>query len=980
MPRLSPSNRYRSHCPCWALFLTMAWAAIGPGAAAAPGSRPAAAPPSRGGSPSTATATATSRRADARLPATIRPLRYELDLTIIPGREEYGGTVTIPLQIEVPTRVVWLQASDLRIVGAEIRVPRDRRSLPVRVMQGSEDRIGFATETVLAPGRATLAVRFAGRMDSARSRGIYRQSEGYGGEGRDWYTYTSFEPKGARRAFPCFDEPAFKAPWHLALHVRKDDMALANAPLESEENEPDGMKVVRFTETPPLPSDLVAFAVGPFAVVPGAAAVRPDLPFRLVVPRGYAQTEAAYALSVTPLLVTLLEGGIDVLYPYGKLDVVVTPRTPGAAGHPGLVVIGSSSAFTKPGEQMLQRRQDYANAAARALARGWFGGLVTLRSRGEAWLDESLARWLALKALDRLEPRWRISLGALGLAHRGVMTFDSVAAAEPLRHADSEEGFDLVFNAESRPAKGGAILDMLEAWVGAEKFRRFLHDYLTVHAYAGVTIEDFLKLLGEQAGAETAAAMGSFIDQPGVPLLSFEMRCAPSSGSTGSKGDEAALGQPPRLLVSQERLLPVGLQGSNPQTWRIPMCVKYGAYGEVRRVCTVLGERQAEVPLEPLDPSRPDGCPAWVMPQENGHGYYRVRYTPAVLQQLGAARAQLTLPERVVILEDMEAGVAKGDLKQGEALPYVPGFLGADADFQVLDSTLELVQVRPELLPPELVPRWAHFLQDAYGPRARSLGWRPRPDESEVETQARPKFLLQAALAGDDPQLQAEATKLVKRWLDAPRTLQGELVPVALVVAARQGDRMLQERYWAAAKAASEALSKAAAKAASEALSKATPTTPKSVSASVPAAVPVSDRPERGPILTAVGGFDEPALVRDALARILVKGFESGDASHILAGVSDNWRTRQVAYDFIKQHFDVLAERMRPDDLLVAFELPGRFCDEAHRNEAASFFMPRAARIEGAARVLAQSLESLDRCIAYQKQHLPSVIEFLKKR
>jgi hypothetical protein len=346
------------------------------------------------------------------------------------------------------------------------------------------------------------------------------------------------------------------------------------------------------------------------------------------------------------------------------------------------------------------------------------------------------------------------------------------------------------------------------------------------------------------------------------------------------------------------------------------------------------------------------------MSEVHGHGYYRVRYTPAMLQQLGAAHSQLTLPERVVILGDMEAGVMKGDLKQGEALAFVPGFLGADADLQVVDSTLGLVQVRPELLPPELVPRWTRFLRETYGARARALGWQARPGEPEAETQARPRLLMLAALMGDDPLLQAEATKLVKRWLDDHRTLQGNLVPAALAVAARRGDRVLQERYLAAAKAASEAVSKAA------------PTT----------AMAVNERVERGPILKAVGSFDDPALVRGALTRILAKGFESVDARHILLGVSDNWRTRELAYDFIKRNFDVLVERIRPDDLLTLFELPGRFCDEEHRNEMASFFTPRAARIEGGSRVLAQSLESLDRCIAFQKQHLPSVIEFLKKR
>lgn len=949
MPRTSPLHRPRNLYLCRAVFafLVMAWVvALGPAAAAPP----------------------PTPRPEARLPNTIRPLHYELELTIVPGREEYQGTVRIPLQIDAPARVVWLEASDLRIEGAEIVMARDRRPLPVRLVTGTEDLVGFATDAVLGPGRVTLTVRFAGRMESSRTRGIYRQSEVHQDAESDWYAYTSFEPRGARRAFPCFDEPTLKAPWHLVLHVRKDDVALGNAPMESEEDEPGGMKVVRFAETPPLPSDLVAFAVGPFDLVPGEVAGHHGTSFRLAVPRGH-RSEAAYALGVTPRLVSLIEESIDIPHPYSKLDVVVTPRAPGAAGHPGLVVVGPTLALTQPGEDELRRRQSYAATAVRALTRAWFGGLVTVRSRKDSWLDEAMGSWLALKILDRLEPAWRFSLVALANLHGSVMTLDSAAAAQPLRPVDSEEGFDLVFNAESRPAKGGAILEMIEAWVGGEKFERFLHDYLTAHAYGSVTGEDFFQLLGEQVGADTAAAIRSLVYQPGVPLLSIEARCAPpagpgGAGATSSQGEQAVPGSMPRLVVSQERLLPAGLQEKHALLWRIPVCVKYGADGEVRRACTVLGERQTELPLEPLGTLgalRPDACPAWVMAQENGHGYYRVRYTPAWLRQLGAAPGQLTLPERVVILGDMEAGVERGDLKQGEALAFVPAFLGADADLEVIDSTLGLVQVRPELLPSELVPRWARFLREAYGARARALGWRARPGESELETQARPRLLVLAALMGDDPLLQAEATKLVQRWLDDHKALQGNLVPAALAVAARRGDRALQERYLGAAKAVSEAASKA------------TTTTTTTAGA-------VNERVERGPLLKAVGGFDDPALVRGALARTLAKGFDSADARHILAGVGENWRTRELAYGFIKQNFDVLVERLRPDDLVTLFELPGRFCDEGHRNDVASFFTPRAGRVEGGARVLAQSLESIDRCIAYQKQHLASVIEFLKKR
>ncbi|HEY5945409.1 MAG TPA: hypothetical protein VIV40_07955, partial [Kofleriaceae bacterium] len=249
-----------------------------------------------------------------RLPGDVRPTGYALDLTIVPERETVPGVVKIDASILRPTRVVWLNATDLKI--GEVKL----NAQPARVVAGAPDFIGLTVDRELPAGPLAIEIAFTATLERTKSRGIYTEREG-----ADTYAYTFFEAIDARRAFPCFDEPEYKVPWRLTFHVQKTHVALGNAAVTRETDEPDGMKRVELAESKPLPSYLVAFVVGPFELVDGGVAGRIKTPIRFVIPKGRGD-ELRWAKQITPRVVAALEDYFDMDYPYGKLDVAVVPR------------------------------------------------------------------------------------------------------------------------------------------------------------------------------------------------------------------------------------------------------------------------------------------------------------------------------------------------------------------------------------------------------------------------------------------------------------------------------------------------------------------------------------------------------------------------------------------------------------------------------------------------------------------------------
>jgi alanyl aminopeptidase len=253
-----------------------------------------------------------------RLPADVAaPVRYGVNLQLVPDQETFGWAATIVMNIKKATPVLWLNANKLKVTKAVLQTPRG--PLLARVITTPKDYVGFAFDHPVGPGEFTLRVGFRGEISRKDMQGIFQLKDG-----DQWYIYSQFENIGARRAFPCFDEPGFKVPWQVTVVTRPDLVVVSNAPILNETKRSDGVKIVTFAETPPLPSYLVAVAVGNFDVVDAGTTGAKNTKVQIVTPHGRA-SEATYAAETTPTIVNLLEKYFGIPYPYEKLDEIAIP-------------------------------------------------------------------------------------------------------------------------------------------------------------------------------------------------------------------------------------------------------------------------------------------------------------------------------------------------------------------------------------------------------------------------------------------------------------------------------------------------------------------------------------------------------------------------------------------------------------------------------------------------------------------------------
>ncbi|HEX3758688.1 MAG TPA: M1 family metallopeptidase [Kofleriaceae bacterium] len=888
------------------------------------------------------------------LPAGVWPTHETLAFDIDPARDRFSGTAEIAIHLDHPRARIWLHGRGLAVHSAVLVLAS---GVQVSARWEEVDPSGVVRLTPEAPGgRAVsldgdvvLRVAFDAAYDP-QLVGVYRVSTPAGPA-----VFSKFEAIYARRAFPCFDEPAFKLPYDVALTVPATAEVIGNMPIAETAPVAAGSgggaarKHVRFQTTPPLPSYLVAFAVGPFetryGAVPPTEIRAAPLPLAAIAIRGRGQ-DTGYALVEERVLLAEQERYFGIKFPFPKLDLVAVPDfQSGAMENAGAITFRDSRLLIDDKVASLGDRVAVTSVIAHETAHQWFGDFVTMRWWDDLWLNEGFATFLDTLTLRAVRPELEAELQA---AYRtnGVMKIDALTTARRIRQPiqtphDITNAFDGITY-----EKGAAVLTMLEHFVGAEPFRRGLHEFLAAHASGNATTDELVRALADASHKQLGPLVASFLDQPGVPVVGASARCEAGRG---------------RVELTQAPWRATGSTAPAGARWTIPVCVRYAAGGKIDQACALLDAPTGSIELP--------ACPDWILPNADAAGYYRSALAADDLQRLRSrGLARLSTVERVQLGRDLEAAFdsaalpAADVLRALEALARDPHGAVALVPLGLLDFIDGYVMDAPGAQDPQDARRRAALrarIARLYAPAVAQLGWTPSAGERPWRRRLRAELLGFLAIQIEAPPVLAEAARLGRRMLGVEHrsgpgagaaggrmlhldAVATDLADVALAAAARTGGADVFD-------ALVEELGRS------------------------------SDAQLRQRILIALAQTRQPPLVARALDLALDPKLRQNERLVALDVLLRAPATRDAAWTWLTAHFDALMPLL-PDRYGGMLPRAIRMCDRRRIDEVRAFLAPRVEQLTGGPRNLAQALESAEQCIAEVAAQRASVAAYLDGR
>lgn len=684
---------------------------------------------------------------DYRLPAAIEPLSQQIELRLDPTRSDYTGTTSIALHVSQATDRIGINQVGLTLDTVELSSATGSRVL--EATDGNWERSWLADGKPIAVGDYTLRIDFSGKY-ATDSLGMHRVSF----EGND-YVYTQMEAMYARRAFPAFDEPAFKIPFRLIIETPMENTAVSNTPVESK-SEQDGWQRVTFMETRPLPSYLVAYAVGP---MDRAALDGMSIPGHVYVPRGHAG-ELGFVLRETPTIIAALEDYFGSRYSYRKLDFVAVPEFAfGAMENPGMItyrtdllMVGDEVA----GQQAMRVLMVIAHEAAHI----WYGDLVTMAWWNDLWLNEAFATWMSNTILEKTYPEYETQLR---LPQAEAFVTDQLTTSTAIRR-EVRNTNEIWASIRLNYSKGHALLSMLERYVGPAVWQRAIREYMNRFAWSNATEADLWAVVSDVSGVNISGIAGDYLDQPGFAMISVD-----ESGA-----------------VSQRRYVRQGLEVDD-ELWHIPMTVRYKSDGQVRQTFLLLKDRTGTLDM-------PDDTD-WIFPDAGGNGYYRWQVDAEQYDKLVDDLDELSEREKIALLDNSEALLNAGTMSMVQYLETVSRLLQDSHPLVILSALTKVQSLGEEFITESNRAAFAAFIDRSLSGRLAEVGVKAHEGDTAGVVQLRPLLLRIVGQFGADQDVLTQAAALADAYLESPATVQTQLAAEALRVTALNDDGSRYDDY-----------------------------------------------------------------------------------------------------------------------------------------------------------------------------------------
>ena len=857
------------------------------------------------------------------LPETARPSKYRIKLQPDLKNFTFDGEQSVELLILEATSTIVLNSIDLEISNTTLHANGTTlTSKSVTIDKDAETATLDFGETI-QPGDARLEMVFTGELND-KLIGFYR-SEYTSQDGETRYLATTqFEPTDARRAFPCWDEPAKKATFEVTLVFSDEYQAVSNTPVVEEAVPGPGLKSVRFAETPIMSTYLLVFIVGNLTSIEERAAGGTTVGVWTTPGK---EDQASFALDTSVKLLGYFNEYFGIPYPLPKLDHIAIPDfAAGAMENWGAVTYRETALLVDPDNSSAGTRQRVAEVIAHEMAHMWFGDLVTMEWWDDLWLNESFASWMGNKAVDWLFPEWEMWTQFVNMDTNRALSLDGLKNSHPIEQAVKNPAeVSQLFDAISY-SKGASVIRMLENFLGEESFRKGLNRYLSSHMYDNARTEDLWSALETESGQPVTAIMDSWVKQMGYPVLQVE------SDRTGGQTT---------LSVTQERfvydrLLDDGGPDSDfddNEVWRVPVSASQGSE---ESTVTVMDGRQTQIDV----PGPGDG---WVKLNPLQTGFFRVNYSTEDWQRLVPAIESLELhaTDRLGIQNDAYALSRAGLLPVTQFLSLAQAYKN-EGDASVWSDLASNLRDIEQLISDEAIhPAYQGFAREIFGPAARKIGWEPKSGEGHLDALLRSTVLSQAG-SYHDPDVTAQASERFQKYLQDRETLAPDLRGVVFALAAQSGGKDVYDQIWG-----------------------------------LEGETDLAEEKIR--LLMSLTRFQQHELLNSTLADSLSAKVRSQDSITLVAGVAANPKGRDLAWEFVKDNWAEFDRRYGGGGfgLMRLVSICSHFNSQEKADEVDSFFAEHPA--PAAERTIRQALERVRLNIKWLEQNRQELTDWFAK-
>jgi puromycin-sensitive aminopeptidase len=713
-----------------------------------------------------------------RLSDVVKPRHYAVTIRPDLTNFTFAGAQVVDIRVKKPVKEIRVNAVDLNITHACV-VNDTGSMLEAKVSYDAEhEQAVFTFDGVVGKGLWQLHDTFTGEINN-KLHGFYR-SFYKDAEGKEHVIVsTQFEPGDARRAFPCFDEPSFKAKYTMRFVTDPHFDVYANgAELTSETVEEvkpctvdygNGLhftppavlkRVTDFKTTMKMSTYLTAWVIGEFEATETIKVNR--TPLRVLTPRGQKHL-GNFALKAGQFALTWFEKYFGIRYPGGKLDMIAIPNFAfGAMENTGLITYRGTALLVNEATATVNELLRVAEVVAHEIAHQWFGNLVTMKWWNGLWLNEAFATFMAAKVMESFRKEWD-RWTSFGMERGAAMRIDGLvstrAVEAPVVSSTQAQGaFDAITY-----RKGASILRMLEQFIGEEQFRKGVANYLKKHSYGNTEGSDLWDALSASSGKPVAKIMDSWVYQAGHPVITVS-----ESEVSGS------------VTLSQKVFKYLAEQADPNQTWMVPVCLRFKTDEGVQTRWELLTDREQTVYLgENLE---------WLVANAGGHGFYRTLYSPSLAAKVTAnVQSTLSAIERFNTVNDAWACAQAGLSTAGEYLNIIKLF-STETDPNVWSIISGSLSRLKDLLPASNHAAFEQMVCDLARPSLERLGYAARTTDTVQDRQLRGTIISLLGTTGGDKTVQAKADELFSAYKAQKDLVAADVVPAVVRLVAHTGD------------------------------------------------------------------------------------------------------------------------------------------------------------------------------------------------